>query len=112
MTILDTILEQGHYDPQDEIHRSIIAYAYIPVLEREMHLFATSWNNHRIRFQKDAILLDGVPEHFYSFLEKYGLERCSLSVSEVAGDQTTAGGRTMRRTNILKMTLRTDALNR
>ena len=76
------LLEQGHYDPQNEIHRSIIAYVYIIVLEREMHLFVTNWNNHRIRFQKDTILPDGVPQHIYSFPEKYGLERCGLSISE------------------------------
>ena len=36
------LLEQEHYDPQNEIHRSIIAHVYIPVLEREMHLFVTN----------------------------------------------------------------------
>ena len=39
----------GNYDPQNEIHL-IIAYVYVPVLEKEMHLFVTNWNNHRIRF--------------------------------------------------------------
>ena len=33
------LLEQDHYDPQNEIYRSIIAYAYVPVLERGLHLF-------------------------------------------------------------------------
>ena len=47
-----------------------------------MHLFATNWNDHHIRFQKDTILPDGAPEHIYSFLEKYSLEKCGLSVSE------------------------------
>ena len=42
------LLEQSHCDPQNEIYL-IIAYVYIPVLEKEMHLFATNWNNHRIR---------------------------------------------------------------
>ena len=69
------LLKQGHYDSQNEIHRSIIAYIYILVLEIEMHLFVTNWNNHHIRFRKNTILLEGVPEHISSFPEKYGLER-------------------------------------
>ena len=36
------ILWQGHYHPQKEIYRSIIAFVYIPALEREMHLFVTT----------------------------------------------------------------------
>ena len=79
---LTHLLEQGHYNPQNEIHRSIIAYVYIPVLEREMHLFVTNWNSHRIKFQKDTILPNGIPEHIYLFPEKYSLERCVLSISE------------------------------
>ena len=79
---LVNLLEQGHYDLQNEVHRNIIAYVYIPVLEREMHLFVTNWNNDRIRFQKDTILPVGVPGHLYSFPEKYSLERCGLSISE------------------------------
>ena len=62
------LLEQSLYDPN--------------VLEREMHLFVTNWNDHRIRFQKDTILPDGVPEHIHTFSEKYSLEKCGLSISE------------------------------
>ena len=61
------LLEEGHYDRQNKIHRSIIAYVYIPVSEREMHLFVTNWNNHRIRFRKDTVLTDGGPIHIYQF---------------------------------------------
>ena len=32
------LLEQGHYDPQKKIHRSIIAYVYIPVLQRNVFI--------------------------------------------------------------------------
>ena len=46
-----------------------------------MHLLATNWNNHRIRFQKDFVLPDGVPEQIYSFPEKYGLDRCGLPIT-------------------------------
>ena len=49
-----------NYDPQNEIHRSIIAYVCIPVLEKETNLFVTNWNNHRIRFQKGTVLPDGI----------------------------------------------------
>ena len=56
-------LEKDYCNPQNEIHQSIVEYVCILVLEREMHLFVTNWNNHRIRFQKDTILPNGVPEH-------------------------------------------------
>ena len=79
---LVNLLEQGHYDLQNEIHRNIIAYVYVLVLEREMHLFVTNWNNGRIRFQKDTILPVGVTVHIYSFPEKYNLEKCDLSISK------------------------------
>ena len=59
------LLEQGHYGPPNEIRCSITAYVYISVLERDMHLFVTNWNNHHIRFPKDSILPDEVPEHIH-----------------------------------------------
>ena len=50
------LLEQSNYDPQNKMHRSIIAYVYISALERKMHLFVTNWNNPRIGFQKELYL--------------------------------------------------------
>ena len=75
------LLDQGHYDPSSKEHRDILAYVFIPVLEKEIECFIHNWNTHRIRFQKDTVLSDEIPEHIYSFPEKYGLERCGLPVT-------------------------------
>ena len=49
----------------------------IPIIQKELEEFKnTVWNTHRIRFQKETVLPDGMPEHIYSFPEKYGLEEC------------------------------------
>ena len=52
----------------------------IPILQKPLDTFkATLWNAHRIRTQKDTLLPDGVPDHIYSFPEKYGLQECGKS---------------------------------
>ena len=38
------------------------------------------WNHHRIRFQKETYMPDGVPNHIYNFPEKYGLENCGKPI--------------------------------
>ena len=49
----------------------------IPIVQREVNTFVdVVWNSHRIREQKNTFLPDGVPNHIYSFPEKYGLEEC------------------------------------
>ena len=49
----------------------------IPIMQRELDEFKdTIWNTHRIRYQKETMLPDGIPDHIYSFPEKYGLEQC------------------------------------
>ena len=52
----------------------LLAYIMIPVVEKEVNDFKdVVWNTHRIRAQKDTYLPNGVPNHMYSFPEKYGL---------------------------------------
>ena len=49
----------------------------IPLLQKELDEFKDIvWNTHRIRQQKGTLLPDGVPDHIYSFPEKYGLQEC------------------------------------
>ena len=49
----------------------------IPLIQRELDEFKdTVWNSHRIRFQKDTFMPDGVPNHVYDFPSRYGLEEC------------------------------------
>ena len=79
------LLEQDHYDPQNEIYRSIIAYGYIPVLERRMHLFVKNWSNHH--------------NLVYVYLCR--------NYSKWLNNQESSGSQT----NMLKIILRTNVLN-
>lgn len=57
----------------------ILAYVFIPVLQKELDVFReTVWNTHRIRKQKDTILPDGIPNHIYAFPEEYGMNECGM----------------------------------
>ena len=61
--------------------RLLLAYVMIPTVQREVDTFIqVIWNTHRIREQKETSLPDGVPNHIYSFPEKYGLEECSRQI--------------------------------
>ena len=51
----------------------------IPLIQKDLDVFRESvWNTHRIGAQKDTNLPDVIPNHMYSFPEKYGLEECGL----------------------------------
>ena len=39
------------------------------------------WNNHRIRGQKDLELPTGIPNHLFSFPERYEAERMGIPIS-------------------------------
>ena len=56
----------------------MLAYVYVPVLQRECDIFVNNWNNHRIRSQKDLELRTGVPNHLFSFPERYGAEKMGI----------------------------------
>ena len=56
----------------------MLAYVYVPVLQRECDIFVNNWNNHRIRSQKDLELPTGVPNHLFSFPERYGAEKMGI----------------------------------
>ena len=57
--------------------RVLLAYIMIPIVQREVNTFVdVVWNCQRIREQRDSFLPDGVPNHIYSFPDKYGLEDC------------------------------------
>ena len=61
----------------------MLAYIYIPVIQKELDTFRTTvWNNHRGSKQKDKELPTGVPEHIFRFPEKYGGEDFGIEVTE------------------------------
>ena len=63
--------------------RDLLAYVYIPVIQKELDIFRECvWNNHRSRKQKGKYLSAGVPEHIYHFPEQYGGEHCGITVTE------------------------------
>ena len=69
---LTTLLNSREYDPRNDQHRQILAYVYIPIVQRECDSFVTQWNTHRIRAQNKLELPTGIPEHMFSFPENYG----------------------------------------
>lgn len=61
----------------------MLAYVYIPVVQKELDVFRKCvWNNHRTRKQKGKELPAGVPEHIYHFPEKYGGEQCGFPITK------------------------------
>ena len=63
--------------------RLMLSYVYIPVLEKELHVFKnTIWNNHRGRKQKNKELPDGILEHIYNFPQHYGATKCGIPISD------------------------------
>ena len=83
---LQQLLEQGLYDREDENDRKILAYVFIPIVQREIDLFVELWNNSRTRFQRNTLMPDGIPNVIYDSPEEYNLEeKCGhLSREELA----------------------------
>ena len=67
-------MDQGFYDPEDEVERKILAYVYIPIVQREIDLFVELWNNLRTRLQRGTLMPDGNPNIIYNSPEEYGIE--------------------------------------
>ena len=103
--------------------RLLLAYVMIPIMQREVNTFVdVVWNCHRIREQRDTFLPDGVPNHIYSFPDKYGLEDCGRYLCNfflpgfylwsVSGFQVKTGSRAVgiQESNIGKVVKRYDNL--
>ncbi|XP_073252070.1 uncharacterized protein [Porites lutea] len=85
---LTILLEQGHYDPSNQTDRHLLAFIFIPVIQKEMNIFReTVWNSHRVRSQKDAAVPKGIPNHLYSFPGQYNADECGLQVTQEALDE-------------------------
>jgi len=69
---LTHILESQYYDPSNDLHRKLLFYIYKPIISRECEAFVRYWNCHRKRAQPGTYLPTGVPNHMFSFPEKYG----------------------------------------
>lgn len=63
--------------------RDLLAYVYIPVVQKELDVFRECvWNNHRTRKQKKKELPAGISEHIFHFPEQYGGEQCGIHITE------------------------------
>jgi len=52
----------------------------VPLMQLQLEEFQNVvWNPHRIRYQKDTYMADGIPNHIFEFPEKYNLENCGES---------------------------------
>ena len=71
---LEGLLRGKKYDPQNQLHRQLLAYVFIPVVQRECDVFVSMWNAHRIRKQKNILLPTGIPNHIFEFPQNYGGE--------------------------------------
>ncbi|PFX22386.1 hypothetical protein AWC38_SpisGene13094 [Stylophora pistillata] len=61
----------------------MLAYVYIPVIQKQLDVFKTSvWNNHRIRRQRQKKLPTRIPDHIYMCPDKHGGEKCGFPVTD------------------------------
>ena len=67
-----------------------MAFILLPIVQEEFDVFANLWNSHRIRRQKDVNLPTGVPNHIYSFPQKYGLHEFGFDVTDQEIDEAFA----------------------
>ena len=82
------LLEQGFYDQHNQTDRDLLAFVFIPVIQKEIDIFyKCTWNTHRIRQQKDAQIPKGIPDHVFHFPENYGHEQCGLPITDEALDE-------------------------
>ena len=48
---LTMLLRGREYNPHSALDRQLLAYVFIPVVQRECNIFVRYWNSHRIRVQ-------------------------------------------------------------
>ena len=75
---LTTLLRGREYDPHSALDRQLLAYVFIPVVQRECDIFVRYWNSHRIRGQDKLEIPAGVPDHMLSFPEQYGVTNLGI----------------------------------
>ena len=74
------LLNGGEYNPHNGYDRQLMAYVYIPIVQRECDQYVKYWNTHRIRLQDNLKIPTGVPDHMFEFPEEYNAEDCSTEI--------------------------------
>jgi len=64
---LSVLLRGREYDPHGALDRQLLAYVFIPVVQRECDIFVRYWNSHKIPVQDKLEIPAGVPDHIFSF---------------------------------------------
>ena len=79
---LSSLLKNMEYDPHNNLHRQVLAYVYIPVVQRECDIFINIWISNRIRSQGKKVQT-GIPDHMFEFPEVYGGSFSSNIISKI-----------------------------
>ena len=79
---LRELLERPEYDPNCNHDRQLIAYVYIPIVQRECNTFVDYWNSHRICVQEKLEIPTDIPNHMFSFPKNYGATNKGICLSE------------------------------
>ena len=69
---LVALLRGREYHPHVALHQQVLAHLFIPIVQRECDIFVKYWNCHRIPGQDKLEIPAGVPDHIFSFPERYG----------------------------------------
>lgn len=79
---LNALLRGREYDPHDLTNRQLLAYVYLPIVQRECDTFVNNWNSHRIRNQENLEIPTGVPNHMFNFPEQYGGRNMGIPLTQ------------------------------
>ncbi|XP_066925387.1 uncharacterized protein [Clytia hemisphaerica] len=87
------LLEYGHYDQTDQLDRDMLAFVYIPVIQRELDVFReTVWNHQRGRKQENKSLPTGIPEFIHEHPEEFESENFKTLLNDdqltIVADET------------------------
>ena len=80
-------LRGGEHDPHSALNRQLLAYVFIPIVQRRCDMFGKCWNSHRIRGQENLEIPTGVGARAYVFfpwaiwMNQYGDEIEQWSVT-------------------------------
>ncbi|CAB4009087.1 Hypothetical predicted protein, partial [Paramuricea clavata] len=79
---LTVLLQRRQYNPFFSHDRQLLAYVYVPIVQRECTNFVNYWNSHRIRAQDKLEIPTGIPNHMFAFPENYGATNESIDLSD------------------------------
>ena len=57
---LMVLLRGREYDPHNALDRQLLAYVFIPIVQREIDIFVKCWKSHRIGGQENLEIPTGV----------------------------------------------------